>query len=254
MKKFFILIYLIIISLSIFLIFDFEDIISFQIRNQNCFGNNSWVIVIDPGHGGEDYGCTGKNGTYEKELALEISKELKKFLQENGYIVYMTREDDNFVDLIKRAEFANSLNADLFVSIHLNSAAVYGEYAEGYEIYYYDLSEANYRDDMSKIYSDDLLNSRIFKKKIRYKKIMVTESEKVAESIRKYVEDNNIKFRKIAQETFDVIAYTDMPSVLLECNFLSNPEIEESFESEVTVKLYSNIIFKGINGYFKNNE
>lgn len=252
MKKFIILIYLILLSLSVFLIFDFKDIISFQIRNQNYFGNNQWVVVIDPGHGGDDLGCVGKNGTYEKDLVLEISKKLEIFLLNKGYIVYLTREDDSFVELIERTEYANSLNADLFVSIHLNSAAVDGEYAEGYEIYYYDLTESNYREDMSKMYSDELLNSSFFRKKIRYKKLMVEESKKGAEKIKKYVEDNNIRFRKIAKETYDVIAYTDIPSVLLECNFLSNPEVEKSFESDETIDLYSNIIYKGINSYFDN--
>lgn len=84
---------------------------------QNTGGN---TIVIDPGHGGNDPGAV-YSGISEKDLNLKICMELKNLLQQEGIKVYMTRENDSFVDLYARSDLANSLNADLLLSVHNNA-------------------------------------------------------------------------------------------------------------------------------------
>lgn len=213
---------------------------------------NKKVVVIDPGHGGIDNGCIGKNNTYEKDVNLKIANELKKLLEQKDYIVYMTRKDDTYVSLKKRADCANSLGADLFISIHLNSVDFDVEYIEGMEIFYYDWSESNYEADLLDFYSTDSLSESLFREKAKNKILTIDKSREVAEEIKKVVEKTDIRFRKIERDVYDVTAFTDMPSILVECNFLSNPKIEEAFNSHRTVEIYAKFLFDGIDNYFSN--
>ena len=164
--------------------------------------------------------------------------------------MYLTRDDDSFVSLKERAAFANSINADLFISIHMNSASVNGFSVDGMEIYYYDWSEINYKRDFSDFYKGYLFADFFYKLKADNKIIVVEESQIISETIRESAEENNIRFRKVARDIYDVIAFTDMPSVIVECNFLSNPEIEELFMLDETIEFYSRVIFDGIDEYF----
>jgi N-acetylmuramoyl-L-alanine amidase len=91
------------------------------------------VVVLDAGHGGQDTGAKGRNGVEEKRAALDIARRVRTHLQAAGLTVYMTRENDRFIALEERAERARRWNADLFVSIHLNSAS--STLAEGAETY-----------------------------------------------------------------------------------------------------------------------
>ena len=246
------------VSISVY--FDKNTLLIPVLENQNTIWlkpnvstvvrDSKKVVVIDPGHGGIDIGCVGKNKTYEKDVVLNIANELKRLLENNNYIVYMTRSNDTYIELKERAIYANTLDADLFISIHMNSASTNGEYAEGLEIYYYQWLEWNYKIRLSRIYSADKLTDSFVEDKIENKIEMVAESKILAQKIVPFVKENNIVFRKIAQKRFDVIANTEMPSVLVECNFLSNPEIEEAFASYQTVSKYANVLFSGIDSYF----
>jgi N-acetylmuramoyl-L-alanine amidase len=77
-------------------------------------------VVIDPGHGGNDPGAIGRTGLKEKDLVLDIAKQVKEQLNENGIDVVMTRDRDRFIPLEKRAQIANESDVDFFVSIHAN--------------------------------------------------------------------------------------------------------------------------------------
>lgn len=250
MKKIIIVVLFVLLGLTIFVIFENKDFILFQIKQLDIFKDEKIIVVIDPGHGGYDPGCVGKNLTYEKDIVIDISQELKNLLEEKGYEVYMTRDDDSFVSLKERAVFANSSNADLFISIHMNSASVNGFNVDGMEIYYYDWSEINYKRDFSDFYSGYLFADFFYKLKADNKIMVVEKSKIISETIRKSAEENNIRFRKIAKDIYDVIAFTDMPSVIIECNFLSNPEIENLFNQKETIEFYSRVIFDGIDEYF----
>jgi len=95
------------------------------------------VIVIDPGHGGKDPGAVSR-GIKEKDIVLKIAKKLKKKLEKAGFKVYLTRDRDVFVPLMKRAELANKVKCDLFISLHCNYSR--GVRARGIETYF--LSQA----------------------------------------------------------------------------------------------------------------
>ena len=80
------------------------------------------IVVLDPGHGGKDPGAIGGSGTYEKNITLAMGKELQTILQKRGYTVYLTRSTDIFIPLRQRIKIAQKYKADLFMSIHADSA------------------------------------------------------------------------------------------------------------------------------------
>jgi N-acetylmuramoyl-L-alanine amidase len=80
------------------------------------------TIVVDAGHGGHDPGTISVNGTYEKHITLSVATKVAAILQQRGYRVVMTRQDDRFIELLERADIANRIGADLFVSIHADSS------------------------------------------------------------------------------------------------------------------------------------
>lgn len=95
------------------------------------------VIIIDPGHGGEDLGAVGVNGIQEKDVVLDISKELEKYLVENlNAVVRFTRDRDVFIELAERTTMANDYEADVFISLHANASP--RKKLSGFEIYYLD--------------------------------------------------------------------------------------------------------------------
>lgn len=159
-------------------------------------GISQSVIVIDPGHGGYDYGThsLGKPKYHEKYLNLSTSEMLKKFLEQYGYKVVMTRSDDTFISLENRAEFANNLNTKLFVSVHYNSAP--NTKAEGIEVFYC-------RSDSDK--------SRVCESKLL--------AQCVLDKILKNTKANS---RGVKHGNFAVIRHTKMPAILVEGGFLTN--------------------------------
>ena len=99
----------------------------------------TFKVVLDPGHGGEDPGAEGASGSYEKDFNLSLAAKIKRELEEEANIeVYMTREDDRFLssETRERTQFANELQADLFISIHANTFA--DPTVSGTETFYYD--------------------------------------------------------------------------------------------------------------------
>src|SRR4030067_3842788 len=93
------------------------------------------TIIIDPGHGGEDYGAMGPSGIKEKDINLNIAKALEKLIAQRMYVrVILTRTDDKFIPLDGRAAIANENNGDMFISIHANAS--YRKGADGGETYF----------------------------------------------------------------------------------------------------------------------
>ena len=121
-------------NISLVPVLENQNTVWLKPNSSNIVRDSKKVVVVDPGHGGIDIGCVGKNKTYEKDVVLNIANELKEILEQNDYIVYMTRENDTYIELKERAIYANSLDADLFISIHMNSASSNGQYAKGMEI------------------------------------------------------------------------------------------------------------------------
>jgi len=146
------------------------------------------LIVIDPGHGGEDPGAVA-NGMQEKELNLNIALEMKNLLDKAGLSVLLTREQDETLSLGKRVAIANNEKASLFLSVHCNAST--NPLANGLEVFHYPQSSSG-------------------------KKFATSLSESLLLLGR--------KMRGVSEEKFYVLKHSHMPACLVECGFITNPE------------------------------
>jgi N-acetylmuramoyl-L-alanine amidase len=181
------------------------------------------LVVIDPGHGGNDTGARGTK-VDEKELNLQVALMVGEILKKNGVDVEYTRDGDSTVGLETRAEIANALNAGLFVSIHHNSTTTSDK--AGTETYYYAPPE---RPDL-------------FMQK--------DERQKLATEIHKRLISNLRRTdRGVKQANFSVLRNTQMPSVLCEICFISNPEEQNLAMKNTFQELAARAIADGILAY-----
>lgn len=148
--------------------------------------NERQVVIIDPGHGGNDPGAIGIGGLREKDVVIDISNDVTRILQENGVQVLMTRRDDRTVELRPRTEYANRVNADLFVSIHANAAPGGYSSANGVETFYYQ------------------------------------SGRRLAQNIQSSImEGFDMRNRGVKRARFYVLRHTRMPAVLVEVGFVT---------------------------------
>jgi len=192
-------------------------------------------IVLDPGHGGKDPGAVSMSGLREKDIVLDIALRIKRYLETESIEVRLTRSDDTFVSLWRRADIANKYGADFFISIHANAA--HSRYARGFEVFY--LSEAvddNARavaaaENASLKYEDSSFgNTRPSSSleatlwDIEYSENR-RESTELAESITESVCGKlGLKNRGQKGANFYVLKGAKMPSVLVEVGFISNAQ------------------------------
>ena len=186
------------------------------------------IIVIDPGHGGNDAGAIGPTGVMEKNVTLKVALELRKLLEAEGAQVIMTRDTDKTVsakgakasdieELGARCDVANRNNADIFISIHADSFT--RPEARGTTGYYYGKSTG--------------------------------AGQRLADCIRRnLVEQLGTPSRGTQPCNFYVVKNTDMPATLIELGFISNKEEEKLLDSEDGVKRAAQGIFDGIEDYF----
>jgi N-acetylmuramoyl-L-alanine amidase len=194
------------------------------------------TVVIDPGHGGKDYGKIGVTGTLEKDVNLEIAKKVSDRLQQElGVKTVLTREDDRLLSLTQRTEIANEMGGDLFISIHCNSW--FSEETGGFEAYFlspakteYDRAVAateNAADDVAnpKGETGDDINFILWDV---VQNEFINESSLFAEFVQKEMNDRlGIRNRGVKQAGFTVLKGARMPAVLIETAFLSNPGEEQ---------------------------
>jgi len=201
------------------------------VTTNSIYENN--VIYIDPGHGGSDGGAVGIDGVYEKDIVLEISLKLKRYLNEAGYNVLLTRDGDYDLaldtsknkkrdDIHSRVKLINDSNCLLYVSIHANkfsSSKIYGS-----QVFY------KSKDDDSKMLSEEIQDSL---------KSILQNTKREAKSIDgKYLID-----------------HTNYPGSLIEVGFLSNPDeakllIDEYYQEQLAYAIYVGIasyLFKANN-------
>ncbi|HTC21416.1 MAG TPA: N-acetylmuramoyl-L-alanine amidase, partial [bacterium] len=209
-------------------------------------------IVIDAGHGGNDAGAPGHDRRYhEKEATLDIAKRVADYLKEEpsdqGLEVLMTRHGDYYITLKYRTDFANSHDADLFVSIHCNSNP--RTVAHGTEIYCYGSKASNKlaavaaaRENEEQGLSSLLDNLRTNVYKVRSHSL----AEHVESSIREKLGQH---FRNIQQAPFYVLAHADMPSILVETAFISNQEEENKLRDPYWRDKMAKAIAEGIISY-----
>jgi N-acetylmuramoyl-L-alanine amidase len=214
-------------------------------------------IVIDPGHGGHDTGTIGPNGLEEKDLVLEVGRRLGKLLETRlGAEVVYTRKDDTFIPLETRTAIANQQRADLFVSIHANSSE--DSAARGVETYYLNFTSSpealevaareNAVSEKSIYELQDLVKKIALKEKIE-------ESREFAGDVQESLHSGlaakspGIRDRGVKKAPFIVLIGANMPSILAEISFVSNPGDEHRLETSEYRQRIAESLYRGIAKY-----
>jgi len=218
-------------------------------------------IVIDPGHGGKDPGCD-YGDAQEKDIVLDLAKRLAaKIKKEVGCEVLLTRDKDVFIPLDERTAFANVNKADLFISLHVNAHKQSSVY--GLETYFLNMatderavmvaarenftSEKNIS-DLQSILNDLMLNTKISESS----KLAYQVQNGIMAGIRKTYKVN--KSLGVKQAPFYVLIGAEMPAVLIETGFITNPTEKKRILSNNYKDLLSDGIAAGINSYIKSIE
>ena len=216
-------------------------------------------LVIDPGHGGGDTGTIGPSGLMEKDLVLAVSKRLKILLEERLETdVVLTRNTDKFVPLEERTAIANQLGADLFISVHANSSKI--RRVSGVETFFLNLaSSAEEREVASRENAGSQRNIRELEDLL--KQITMgdynEESRDLAHIIQQslYSEVKNhhptLRNRGVKKAPFIVLINLNMPGILTEVGFISNPSEEKYFTGKKGQDQVAEALYKGIEKYFR---
>jgi N-acetylmuramoyl-L-alanine amidase len=218
-------------------------------------------IVIDPGHGGHDTGTVGPTGLMEKDLCLDVALRLGKIIEQRlpGTEVIYTREDDTFVPLENRTAIANQARADLFISIHANSS--HDQKAGGVETYYLNFSGSS---EAMQVASREnaLSQSSVHELQDMIKKIArnekIEESRELAtdiqDSLTKRLQRVNqtLRNRGVRKAPFVVLIGANMPSVLSEVSFLSNPTDEQLLKRPENRQGVAEGLYHGVESYLRN--
>src|SRR5215469_10317560 len=218
-------------------------------------------IVIDPGHGGHDTGTIGPTGLMEKDLCLDVALRLGKIIEQRlpGADVVYTRSDDTFIPLEERTGIANEAKADLFISIHANSSRDMD--ARGIETYYLNLKgtseamEVAARENATAQEGVHELESLV-KRIAQTEKI--DESKEFAEDIQQSLSERmqrtskSVRNRGVRKAPFVVLIGADMPSILTEISFLSNPADEKLLKQPEQRQRVAEGLYQGISSYLQN--
>lgn len=227
-RKIYLIIIVVFILISLFVFFYREKVsptFSLSITNK--------IIVIDPGHGGVDPGAVGRNGTLESKINLELSLKLKSLLEQSGAVVIMTREDDRGLytnesntlrekkreDLKNRRKILKDFEAELFISIHMNS----------------------------------FTNSKFYGAQTFFNKGSV-EGQKLADKVqnefRQNLDKDNLR-TPVARDNIYILKETNIPAILVEAGFLSNLTEEKLLQKERYQEKIAWSIFSGIIKYIE---
>lgn len=217
-------------------------------------------IVIDAGHGGHDTGTIGPTGLMEKDLCLDVALRLGKLIEQKlpGADVVYTRSDDTFIPLEERTHIANEAKADLFISIHANSSPDHG--ARGVETYYLNLKgspEAMEVAARENAVSDEGIHDLedLVKKIARTEKIDESKefAEDVQDSLAKRIQRTAkpVRNRGVRKAPFVVLIGADMPSILTEISFLSNPADEQLLKKPEHRQRIAEGVFQGVSEYLQ---
>ncbi len=218
------------------------------------------VVLIDPGHGGAEGGAEIKVGNKyinEKDYTLKFAKILKEQIKDR-YRTYLTRENDRFVSLNQRAKMADTVKADLIISLHFNSSSYPS--AAGIETYYLDnhmdkaVKKVEREENILPGEEDFVINHILVDLAI---KLTSSNSQKLASYIHQQSVESlgpfQIKDRGHKPGLFYVLALSKRPGVLIEGGFLSNQKERKMItESEDYLKAYAKGIAKGLDLYFSN--
>ena len=214
-------------------------------------------IVIDPGHGGHDTGTIGPDGLLEKDLVVDVGRRLGKLLETRlGAEVIYTRKDDTFIPLETRTAIANQEQADLFVSIHANSSR--DPNARGVETYYLnftssaDALEVAARENAVSEKSIHELGDLVKKIALKDK---IEESHEFASNVQEALhsglatKNSGIRDRGVKKAPFIVLIGANMPSILAEISFVSNPSDERKLQTPEYRQRIAESLYRGIAKY-----
>jgi len=251
----------------IIVVFLLITIVVFPCQSQNA-NNGIKKIVIDPGHGGKDPGNlgTGRYKETEKHIALDISLLFGNYVKEaypDIEIIYTRKTNDKFLELHERTQLANDNNADLFISIHCDAWTSPNAYGAG--VYVMGMSKLKANMDIAMkenavIYLEDdyKQNYEGFDPNSPESYIVFSltqntylgQSLQIAEEVQQqFATRANRKSRGVKQAPFYVISRANMPSILIECGFLTNPKEEDYLNSKQGKVYLASAIFRAFRSY-----
>jgi N-acetylmuramoyl-L-alanine amidase len=220
------------------------------------------IIVLDPGHGGDDPGAIGKNGTYEKHVVLAISREIKKAIDKMpGYRAILTRDGDYYVSFNRRLQIAREVNASLFISVHADAAR--NRQARGSSVYC--LSNGGASNEVAKLLannenlsdviggvpnsegnnqSDQIILNMFQTNTINLSK---TYAMDLLDQIGRV---HDLKYPIFHEAPFRVLKLLDIPAVLLETAYLSNPQEERMLRKSSFHKTIAQAVASSVGNYF----
>ena len=230
-----------------------------QLEKLNTPEDDRFVIVLDAGHGGNDSGAVGHNKVLEKDATLAIAQALKNSLKGNQkYKIVMTREQDKYVSLERRAEIAMQHHADLFISIHADS--FHDHKVDGASIYV--LNEAGASSEMAaklaQIENDYVTKSKAPKLD---KEVMIAindltraanlrTSKQIAKSVLKHLADvNSLHKQSVQSANFAVLRTVGVPAILIETAFISNPKEAKRLMNHKFQQQVADSIAMGVNDF-----
>jgi len=209
------------------------------------------TIVIDPGHGGYDKGAKGPDGTFEKNVTMELARVLAAEL-EKTYKVILTRTDDYWIDILKRTAMANHLNADMFISIHTGGSFLHQ--ASGISLSYYEKistsalmletesmegsKNSNFKELWSNIQGRHQKNSKIL-------------AERILNSLKKNIGETVEYNAEIQGAPLMVLEGADTPAILIEIGYITNPKEEKSLNDINVLSDIAEKIKNGIDDFFE---
>ncbi|MDC1286355.1 N-acetylmuramoyl-L-alanine amidase [Gammaproteobacteria bacterium] len=225
-----------------------------------------FVIAIDPGHGGRDPGAIGKKGTREKDIALAVGKKMKTLVNRTpGYKAFLTRDADRYISLRNRVKKAREVEADIFVSLHAD--AFRKSHVKGASVYALSLSGASSeaarwaakKENASDLIGgislddkDDLIASVLLD--LSQTATIQDSLELGSDVLSQISKVSKLNNKKVQQAGFAVLKAPDMPSILIETAFLSNPAEEQKLRSPKHQQKLAKAVFSGIRSHLKNRQ
>ena len=215
-------------------------------------------VALDPGHGGHDHGAVGPGGLREKDLVLDVARQLKKLLEERLQTeVVLTRTSDRFIPLEERTAIANQKGADLFISIHANSSR--SRRASGIETFYLNFATTTHEREVAS--RENATSQRtIGQLEDILRQIAKGDYNEESRSLAHVVQQNlrqglspHRKFRDrgVKRAPFIVLIGSNMPAILTEIGFVSNPDEEGFLHRKKSRGQVAEALFQGIEDYFR---
>jgi N-acetylmuramoyl-L-alanine amidase len=215
------------------------------------WGRDKKVVVLNPGHGGDDTGAEGPGGSAEKMLALRLCRLIESELKAD-FRVSLTRTDDYQLEILRRTEIANNLQADAFISVHAGGG--FSSKAGGITVYTFEEPEgllyappgqpAPASSDTEAVYLWDYLQQR-----------HLAESHRLAEAIKVRIQQA-VSFTDCRRTAAPLTALrgADMPAILIEIGYLTNPMEEKALMDEAVLMDLARAVGDGVSDFFKSRE